>query len=68
MWKTESQSSKIKYKLKRKAEEILVKQHKSCERDMQELSDSIKTPNLRNMGMEEEQVGKPNEYLIYSIK
>jgi hypothetical protein len=31
-----------------------LKQHKSCERNMQELSESIKRPNLRIMGIEEE--------------
>jgi hypothetical protein len=34
-------------------EEILVKQHKSYERNMQELSDSIRRPNLRIMCNEE---------------
>jgi hypothetical protein len=34
-------------------EEILVKQLKSCETNMQELSNSIKRPNLRIMGIEE---------------
>jgi Txe/YoeB family toxin of Txe-Axe toxin-antitoxin module len=35
-------------------EEILVQQHKSCEKNMQELTNSIKRPNLRIMGIEEE--------------
>jgi hypothetical protein len=39
-----------KIEIKGKAEEISVKQLKSCERNMQELSYSIKTPNLRIMG------------------
>jgi hypothetical protein len=34
-------------------EELLVKQLKTCERNMQELTDSIKRPNLRNMGIKE---------------
>jgi hypothetical protein len=34
--------------------EAVVKQLKSCERNMEELTDSIKTPNLRIMGIEEE--------------
>jgi hypothetical protein len=42
-----------KIEIKEKAEEILVKQLKSCERNMQELSNSIKRPNLRIMGIEE---------------
>jgi hypothetical protein len=36
-----------------KTEELLVKQLKTCERNMQELTDSIKRPNLRIMGIEE---------------
>jgi chromosome segregation ATPase len=36
-----------------KPEELLVKQLKTCEKKMQELTDSIKRPNLRIMGMEE---------------
>jgi archaeosine-15-forming tRNA-guanine transglycosylase len=46
---------KIKYILKKKIKELLVKQLKSCERNMQELRDSIKRPNLRIMGIEEEE-------------
>jgi hypothetical protein len=41
-----------KIEIKEKAEEPLVKQHKSCE-NMQELTESIKRPNLRIMGIEE---------------
>jgi chromosome segregation ATPase len=40
--------------IKGKTEELLVRQLKSCERNMQELTDSIKRPNLRIMGFEEE--------------
>jgi chromosome segregation ATPase len=39
--------------IKGKTEELLVKQLKSCEKKMQELTDSIKRPNLRIMGIEE---------------
>jgi hypothetical protein len=39
--------------IKRKTEELLVKQHKICERNMQELTEPIKRPNLRIMGIEE---------------
>jgi chromosome segregation ATPase len=39
--------------IKRKTEELLVKQLKTCERNMQELTDSIKRPNLRIMGIVE---------------
>jgi Mg2+ and Co2+ transporter CorA len=40
-------------KIKGKTEELLLKQLKTCERNMQELTDSIKRPNLRIMGIEE---------------
>jgi phosphatidate phosphatase PAH1 len=39
--------------IKGKTEELLVRQLKTCERNMQELTDSIKGPNLRIMGIEE---------------
>jgi hypothetical protein len=39
--------------IKGKTEELLVKQHKICEKKMQELTDCIKRPNLRIMGIEE---------------
>jgi chromosome segregation ATPase len=39
--------------IKRKTEELLVRQLKTCERNMQELNHSIKKPNLRIMGIEE---------------
>jgi chromosome segregation ATPase len=51
--------SELEDKIKIK-EKILVKQLKSCERNMQELSDSIKRPNLRIMGIEEEKRYKTN--------
>jgi archaeosine-15-forming tRNA-guanine transglycosylase len=38
---------------KGKAEELLVKQFKTCERNMEKLADSIKRPNLRIMDIEE---------------
>jgi hypothetical protein len=38
---------------KGKTEELLVKQLKTHKRNMQELTDSIKRPNLRIMGIEE---------------
>jgi septal ring factor EnvC (AmiA/AmiB activator) len=37
---------------KGKTEELLVKQLKTCERNMQELTDSVKRPNLGSMGIE----------------
>jgi chromosome segregation ATPase len=42
-----------KIDIKEKTEELLVKQIKSCERNMQELSDTIKRPNLGIMDIEE---------------
>jgi hypothetical protein len=39
--------------IKGKTEELLLKQPKTCERNMQELTDSIKRPNLRIMGIKE---------------
>jgi chromosome segregation ATPase len=39
--------------IKGKTEELLVKQFKTCENKMQELTDSIKRPNLRMKGIEE---------------
>jgi hypothetical protein len=39
--------------IKGKTEELLVKQLKSCERNMQKLTNSIKRPNLRILGIEE---------------
>jgi hypothetical protein len=42
--------------IKGKTEELLLRQVKSCERNMQELIDSIKRPNLRITGTEEEEV------------
>jgi hypothetical protein len=39
--------------IKGKTEELLLRQLKSCERNMQELSYSIKKPSMRIMGIEE---------------
>jgi hypothetical protein len=44
---------KNKIEIKEKTEELLVKQLKSYERNMQVLRNSIKRPNLRIMGIEE---------------
>jgi polyribonucleotide nucleotidyltransferase len=66
--KTEGQSSRIEQiedrlselkdemVIKGKIEELLIKQLKTCEKKMQELTDFIKRPNLRIMGIEEEEV------------
>jgi chromosome segregation ATPase len=42
--------------IKGKTKELLVKQLKNCEKKMQELTDSIKRPNQRIMGIEGEKV------------
>jgi chromosome segregation ATPase len=42
-----------KMEIKGKTKELLLKQLKTCERNMQELTDSIKRTNLRLMGIEE---------------
>jgi hypothetical protein len=39
--------------IKGKTKELLVKQLKTCERNVQELTNTIKRPNLRIMGTEE---------------
>jgi hypothetical protein len=39
--------------IKGKTEELLVKQLKTYEKNMQEVTDSIKRPNLRIIGIEE---------------
>jgi hypothetical protein len=39
--------------IKGKTEELLVKQLKTCERNMQDLTDSNKSPILKIMGTEE---------------
>jgi hypothetical protein len=51
----EDRISELEYKMeiKRKTEELLVKQHKTCKQNMEELTSSIKRPNLRIMGSEE---------------
>jgi hypothetical protein len=45
-----------KMEIKGKTKELSVKQLKTCERNMQEFTKSIKRPNLRIMGIEEEEV------------
>jgi chromosome segregation ATPase len=52
---TEDRLSELKDEManKGKTEELFVKQLKTCEKKMQELTDSIKRPNLRIMANEE---------------
>jgi septal ring factor EnvC (AmiA/AmiB activator) len=54
--------------VKGKTEELLVKQLKTCERKMQELTDSIKRSNLRIMGIEEGEEVQAKDCIIYSKK
>jgi hypothetical protein len=55
---TEDRISEHEYEMviKGKTEELLVKQFKTCERNMQEPKHYIKRPNLRVMGIEEEEL------------
>jgi hypothetical protein len=66
----EERISELKYKIeiKEKTEEILVKQLKNCERNMQKLSNSIKRSKLRIMGIEEGEEVQAKGIIIYSIK
>jgi DNA-binding protein H-NS len=69
--KTEGQSSRIEQRedriseledemvIKGKTEELLIKQLKTCEKKTQELTDSIKRPNLRIMGIKEGEEVQP---------
>jgi chromosome segregation ATPase len=57
---------KDKIETKEKTEELLVTQLKSCERSMQELIDSIERPNLRIMGIEEEEVQTKGIHNIFT--
>jgi chromosome segregation ATPase len=57
-----------KMEIKGKTEELLVKQLNTCERNMQELTDSIKRPNLRLMSIQEGKEVQAKEYIIYSTK
>jgi hypothetical protein len=60
---------KDKREIKEKTEEMLVKELKSCERNMQEFSNTIKRPNLRIIGIEEgeEVQGKGIHNIFYKI-
>jgi hypothetical protein len=63
--KTESQNSKVKWQ-KEKTKELLVKQLNTCEKEIQELTDFTKRPNLRIMGIEEEEEVQQRECVTYS--
>jgi hypothetical protein len=49
--------------IKGKTEELLAKQLKNCKWNMQKLTDSIKRPNLRVMGIEEGEEVQAKEML-----
>jgi predicted nucleic acid-binding Zn-ribbon protein len=51
--------------IKEKTKELLLKQLKTCERNMQELTNSIKRPNLRLMGIEKGEEVQVKEFVIY---
>jgi septal ring factor EnvC (AmiA/AmiB activator) len=54
--------------MKGKTKELLVKQLKTCERNMQELTRYIKRPNLRVMSIEEGEEVKQKGLVIYSTQ
>jgi hypothetical protein len=54
--------------IKGKTKELLIKQLKTCERNMQELTNSFKRPNLRIMGIEEEEEVQQKKFILYSTK
>jgi hypothetical protein len=60
---------KDKMEIKEKTEDMLVKQLKSCERNMQGLTDCIKRPNLRITGTEKGEVvqAKGNQNIFNKI-
>jgi chromosome segregation ATPase len=65
---TEDRISELKDEMviKRKTEELLFKQLNTCEKKMQELTDSMKRPNLRIMGIEGEEVQEKGLHDIFN--
>jgi septation ring formation regulator EzrA len=55
-----------KMEIKGKTEALLVKQLKTCERHMKELTDSIKRPKLRIMGIEEDELQAKEDCNIFN--
>jgi hypothetical protein len=53
----------VKEKRKKKTEQMLVKQLKSCERNIKKLSVTIKRQKLRIIGIEKERRGKTKVYV-----
>jgi hypothetical protein len=54
--------------IKGKTDELLVRQLKNCERNMQELTNSIKRPNLTIMGIDKGEEVQGKELIICSTK
>jgi hypothetical protein len=54
--------------IKGKTEELLVRQLKTCEKNMQEITDSIKRSNLRIIGTEEGKEIQATGIHIYTTK
>jgi predicted nuclease with TOPRIM domain len=54
--------------IKGKIEELLVKQLKTYKKKMQELTDAIKRPNLRIMGIKEGEEVQAKGFIIHSRK
>jgi archaeosine-15-forming tRNA-guanine transglycosylase len=55
-----------KMEIKGNTETLLVKQLKTCERNMQELTKSNKRPNLRIMVIEEEEVQAKQSHNVFN--
>jgi chromosome segregation ATPase len=67
---TEDRISELKDEMaiKGKTEELLVKKLKTCEKTMQEITDSIKRPNLRIMTTDGGEDVQKKECITYSTK
>jgi hypothetical protein len=67
---TEDRISEVEdeMEIKGKTEELLVRQLKTCEKNMQKLTDFIKSTNLRIWALKKEQRCKQKEFIIYAIK
>jgi chromosome segregation ATPase len=57
-----------KMEIKGKTEDLLVQQLKNCKRNMQELTDFIKRPNLRIWALKKEKRSNEKGFIMYSIK
>jgi hypothetical protein len=52
--------------IRRKSKELLVQQLKTYKKKMQEFTDTIKKPNLRIMGIEEEEMQEKGMHNIFN--